>query len=140
MLLESYDPTHNVQVEQQENEEFSFPFSQEPDLRHDEMFAFQNDNRNTYNLRNKRDGIPPGLQPTPPDPRASNNPPLVRPAQGGPQYQNQVNIPTILKNLSWSTEKYNAVEDLKKKKGQYVHVRHVIELSTTKRSTHEDIG
>ena len=65
MLLESYDSTKNTQVEQPGSEEFLFPFSQEPDLQHDEMFAFQNDNQNTYNLRNRKDpltdGIPLGL-------------------------------------------------------------------------------
>ena len=74
-------------MEQLENEEFSFPFSQELDLQHDEIFSFQNDNKNTFNLRNRKDplidGIPPGLQPTPPNPRASNNTPLVRPVYGG---------------------------------------------------------
>ncbi len=51
------------------------------------------------------DEIPPILQPTPLDPKENNNLPLVRPVQGGQQYQNQVNIPTILKNPAWSTEK-----------------------------------
>ena len=87
MLLESYHSAQNTQVEQPASEEFSFPFSQEPDLQHDEMFSFQNDNRNTYNLRNRkdplRDGIPPGLQPSPLDPRASNNLPPVRLVYGG---------------------------------------------------------
>ena len=62
------------------------------------------------------DEIPPALQPTPPDPRASNNPPPVRPVYGGKQNQNQGNVPTILKNPAWSTKKYNAVEDLKRTK------------------------
>ena len=52
MLLESYNSTQNTQVEQLAAEEFSFPFCQEPDLQHDEMFSFQNENQNTYNLRN----------------------------------------------------------------------------------------
>ena len=62
------------------------------------------------------DGIPLGLQPTPPNPRASNNPPLVRPVYGGKQNQNQVNVPTILRNPAWSTQKYNVVEDFKRTK------------------------
>lgn len=78
MLLDSYESTHNTQGEKPVGEKFSFSFSQELDIQHDEMFAFRNDNRNTYNLRNRKepliDGIPPGLQPTPPDLRASNNP------------------------------------------------------------------
>ena len=81
------------------------------------MFAFHNDNRNPYNLKNRKDpltdGIPPGLQPTPPDPRANNNPLPIRPPPPGQQNQNQGNIPTILKNPAWYAEKYNAVEDLK---------------------------
>lgn len=120
MLLESYNPTQNTQVEQPTREEFSFPFSQELDLQHDEMFSFQNDNQNAYNLRNRNDpfiyGIPLGLQPNPPNPRASKNPPPVRLVYGGQQNQNQGNVPTILKNPSWSTKKYNAIEDLKKTK------------------------
>ena len=40
MLLESYNPTQNTQEQQPKSEEFSFPFSQELDLQHDEMFAF----------------------------------------------------------------------------------------------------
>ena len=44
MLLESYNSTQNTQVEQPTGEEFSFPFSEEPNLQHDEMFAFRNDN------------------------------------------------------------------------------------------------
>ena len=87
MLLESYNPTQNTQVEQLESKEFSFPFSQEPNVQHDEMFSFRNDNQNTYNLRNRKDpltdGIPPSLQPTPLDPRESNNPPPVRLVYGG---------------------------------------------------------
>ena len=87
MLLESYDFAQNAQVEQLASEEFSFPFSQEPNFQHDEMFSFCNDNQNTYNLRNRKDPlmdrIPLGLQPTPPNPRASNNLPLVRPVYGG---------------------------------------------------------
>ena len=59
------------------------------------------------------DGIPLGLQPTPPDPTASNNPPLVRPIYGGQQNQNQGNVPTILKIPACCTKKYNVVEDLK---------------------------
>ena len=109
-----------MQVEQLESEEFAFPFCQVPDLQHDEMFSFRNDNRNTYNLKNWKDPltdrIPLGLQPTPVDQRASNNMPPVRLIYGGQQNQNQVNVPTILKNPAWSTEKYNAVEDLKKTK------------------------
>ena len=92
MLSESYDSTQNVQVEQLASEEFSFAFSQEPDFQQDEMFSFCNDNLNTYNLRNRKDpltdGIPPALQPTPLDPRASNNPPPIRPEYGGQQNQN----------------------------------------------------
>jgi hypothetical protein len=87
MLLESYDSAQNAQVEQPISEEFSFPFSQEQDLQHDEMFTFHNDNQNTYNLRNRKDplmdGIPLALQPAPPDPRASNNLPPIRPMYGG---------------------------------------------------------
>ena len=122
-------------MEQPTAEEFSFPFSQELDLQHDEMFAFRNDNRNTYNLRNRKDpltdGIPPSLQPTPPDPRASNNPPPIRLVYGGQQNQNQGNVPTILRNLGWSKEKYNVVEDLKRTKAN---------ISTIMRSSYEDIG
>ena len=70
-----------------------------------------------YNLRSRKepliDGIPPALQPTPPNLRASNSLVPVRPPYGGQQNQNQGNIPIILKNHAWSTEKYSAVEDLK---------------------------
>ena len=107
-------------MEQPIAKEFSFPFSQEPDLQHDEMFSFQNDNWNTYNLRNRKDplkdGAPPSLQITPPNPRVSKNPPLVRPVYGGQQNQNQGNIPTIWKNPACYTENYNALEDLKRTK------------------------
>ena len=86
MLLESYDSRQNSQVEQPVGEEFSLPFSQELDLQHDKMFSFHNDNWNTYNLRSRKepltDGIPPTLQPTPPDLRASNNLPPIRPVYG----------------------------------------------------------
>ena len=58
-------------------------------------------------------GIPLALQPTPLDLRASNYLMLVRPPYGGQQNQNQGNVPTILKNPTWSTEEYSAVEDLK---------------------------
>ena len=89
MLLESYDSIENAQVEQPTREEFSFPFSQEPDLQHDKMFSFCNDNRNTYNLRSRKeplkDGIPLALQPTPPDPRASNSLPPIRLVYRGQQ-------------------------------------------------------
>ena len=89
MLLKSYDSTQNAQVEQLVSEEFSFSFSQEPDLQHDEMFAFWNDNQNTYNLKNTKDPlmdrIPPALQPTSPDPKASNNLPPIRLVYGGQQ-------------------------------------------------------
>ena len=61
-------------------------------------------------------GIPLGLKPTPPDARASNNLPPVRLVYGGQQNQNQGNVPTILKNLAWSTKKYNVVEDSKRTK------------------------
>ncbi len=54
------------------------------------------------------DGIPPALRPTPLDPRASNNPIPIRPSYGGQQNQNQGNVSTILKNATWSTEKYSA--------------------------------
>jgi len=51
------------------------------------MFAFQNDNRNTYNLQSQKepmiDGIPLVLQPTSPDPRETNNPVPIRPPYGG---------------------------------------------------------
>ncbi len=57
MLLESYDSTQNAQVEQLASEEFSFPFSQELDLQHDEMLSFHNDNYNMYNLRNRKDPL-----------------------------------------------------------------------------------
>ena len=108
------------QVEQPTSEEFSFPFGEEPNLQHDEMFAFRNGNRNTYNLKNRKDplmdGIPPALQPTPPNSRENNNSPPIRPVYGGQQNQNQVNVPTILKNPTLSTEKYSVIEDLKRTK------------------------
>ena len=73
-------------MEQPVSEELSFPFSQEPDLQHDEMFSFCNDNRNTCNLKNRKDplkdGIPLALQPTPLDPRATNNLEPIRPTYG----------------------------------------------------------
>ena len=76
-----------MQVEPPASKEFSFQFSQEPNLQHDEMFSFHNDNQNTYNLRNKKEsftnGIPPALQPTPPDLRESNNPAPIMPPYGG---------------------------------------------------------
>ena len=87
MMLESFDSLQNTGMEQPANEEFSFPFSQEPDIQHDEIFSFRNDNRNTYNLRSRKepltDGIPLGLQPTPPDLRVSNNPAPIKPPYGG---------------------------------------------------------
>ena len=96
-------------MEQPASEEFSFPFSQEPDLQHDEMFSFRNDNQNTYNLKNRKDplmdGIPPTLQPTPLDPRASKNLPPIRLLYRGKKNHNQVNVQTILKNPTWSTKK-----------------------------------
>ena len=79
----------NAHIEQPKSEEFSFPFSQEPDLENDEMFSFCNDNPNIYNLRNRKDpftnGIPLTLQPTPPNPRESNNLPPIRLVYGGQQ-------------------------------------------------------
>ena len=81
------------------------------------MERSQQSNQNTYNLRSRKeplmDGIPLALQPNPPNPRASNNSTPIRPAYGGQQNHNQVNVPTILKNPAWSTEKYNVVEELK---------------------------
>lgn len=59
------------------------------------------------------DGIPLELQPTPPDPRESNNLVPIRLPYGGQQNQNQPNVPKILKNLAWSTEKYSVEKDLK---------------------------
>ena len=53
------------------------------------MFSFRNDIQNTYNLRSRKepmpDKIPLALQPTSPDPRASNNLVLIRPLYGGKQ-------------------------------------------------------
>lgn len=40
MLLESYDSSQYTGMKQQVNEEFSFPFSQEPDTQLEEMFFF----------------------------------------------------------------------------------------------------
>ena len=117
MLLESYDSAQNVQAEQSTGDKFSFPFSQELDIQHKEVFFFYNDSWNTYILKSKKDsltdGIPLALQPTPPNPRASNNPPPVRLPPTGQQNQNQGNVLTILKNPTWSTKKYSVVEDLK---------------------------
>ena len=59
------------------------------------------------------DKIPPTLQPTPPDLRVSKNLVPIKPSYGGKHNQNQGNVPTILKNPTWSTKKYSAVEDLK---------------------------
>ena len=65
-------------MEQPTSEEFTFPFSQESYPQPEEMLAFQNDNRNNYNLCNRMkhmtNGIPLALHPTPPNPRANNNP------------------------------------------------------------------
>ena len=87
MLLESYDSTQNIQVEQFPNEEFSFPFSQELDIQLEKMFTCHNDNQNTYNLRSrkepKKNRIIWALQPTPPNLRASNNPIPIRLVYGG---------------------------------------------------------
>lgn len=58
------------------------------------------------------DGIPPALQPTPIDARETNNPIPIRAPYGGKQNQNQGNVPAILKNPAWSTEKYSVVGDL----------------------------
>lgn len=117
MLLESYNSAQNVSMEQLAGEEFSFPFSQELEIQHEKIFTFCNDNQNTFNLRSRKDplidGIPPTLQPALLDPRVSENPPLVRPPPARQKNQNQGNVPTILKNLAWSMEKYNAMEDLK---------------------------
>lgn len=44
MLLESYDSPHNLGIEEQVNEEFIFPFSQEPNPQPKEMFSFRIDN------------------------------------------------------------------------------------------------
>ena len=62
------------------------------------------------------DGIPPRLQSTPLDPRKNNN--LIPPREPyvGQKIQNEGNIPTILKNPGWSSEKYSVVEELKKTK------------------------
>lgn len=117
MLLDSYESTQNAHVGQPTNEEFSFPFSQEPDIHHDEMFSFHNDNQNTYNIQNRKepltDGIPPRIQTTPPDLRVSNNLAPIRAPYGGQQNQNQAIVRIIMKNLAWSTAKYSAVEELK---------------------------
>lgn len=120
MVLESYDCPQNPQMEQPTSEEFTFPFSQELNPQSEEMLAFQNDNQNTYNLRNQRepmiDGIPPTLHPKPPNKRTNKNPVTTRAPYIGQKNQNQGNIPTILKNPIWATEKYNTVEDLKRTK------------------------
>ena len=50
MLLESYDSPQNIEMGDQVNKEFFFLFNQESDPKPIEMFAFQNDNQNTYNL------------------------------------------------------------------------------------------
>lgn len=47
MMLESYDSLQNPKMEQEANEEFTFPFSQESNPQLEEMLTFQNDNQNT---------------------------------------------------------------------------------------------
>ena len=49
------------------------------------------------------DKIPPALQPTHPDSRVSNNLVPIRTLYGGQHNQNQGNVPTILKNPTWSS-------------------------------------
>lgn len=49
MVLESYDMPKD-EGDNPANKEFVFPFNQESEVEVSEMFAFHNDNRNTYNL------------------------------------------------------------------------------------------
>ena len=92
MLLESYISPQNPEMEEQVNEEFTFPFSQESNPQLEEMISFWNDNRNTYNLWNQKEpitnGIPLMLQPMSLDRRTNRNLVHIRAPYVGQKNQN----------------------------------------------------
>ena len=116
MLFESYDKSKEEQSNENDQEEFVFPFNKEEELGHSGIHGYSSDNPNIYNLKGREetliDDISLWLHPTPPDLQVCNNPVL---------YEAPTNIAlTLQKEFHVKDEVFKRFTDIRTKNFKYL--------------------